>query len=206
MIQYFWWYDLLSLRFVGINVVADARIPSRSQSVSTMRTVHESSNQCCHDPKATAAATSQKLSSNENANLLFWQWQRRLSTVLIRNERFVLSIARGSQWTPTQSHSITTATLTHQLPFYQNIMNNEMMKKICHADGFIAALDQSGGSSTWLQPSCSWVLTVEDMYVPTNISLPYLDSTQCSLSLRYQGRRIWSREAIDVWRCSQYED
>eukprot|EP00970_Alexandrium_tamarense_P014035 scaffold3848_cov198-Alexandrium_tamarense.AAC.6 len=77
--------------------IADARIPSRSQSVSTMRTVHESSNQCCHDPKATAAATSQKLSSNENANLLFWQWQRRLSTVLIRNERFVLSIARGSQ-------------------------------------------------------------------------------------------------------------
>jgi fructose-bisphosphate aldolase class 1 len=26
-------------------------------------------------------------------------------------------------------------------------MNADMMKKVCHADGFIAALDQSGGSS-----------------------------------------------------------
>jgi fructose-bisphosphate aldolase class 1 len=29
-------------------------------------------------------------------------------------------------------------------------MNTDMMKKVCHADGFIAALDQSGGSSKFL--------------------------------------------------------
>mmetsp|Transcript_5080 Transcript_5080/g.11250 ORF Transcript_5080/g.11250 Transcript_5080/m.11250 type:complete len:308 (-) Transcript_5080:132-1055(-) len=37
-------------------------------------------------------------------------------------------------------------------------MNNEMMKKICHADGFIAALDQSGGST----PNALYLYGIKD--------------------------------------------